>query len=119
VTPAGGSAITLVTNTYDSPYNCSYAVSSGSSTACSGWAAPTSSPIYNVDPSPPIPVGQRGYLNYSVTPTKSTTLAVYTYGSPAMSWGSDGSVSSASADASTNFNAPVADSPRFRSLILL
>jgi hypothetical protein len=107
VTPSGGSPITLLTNSYDVPYNCSYAVSSGSSTPCSGWAAPASGPIYNVDPSPPIPLGQRGYLNSSVTPAKSTTIAVYTYGSPAMAWGSDGSVSSASADTSTDFNAPV------------
>jgi RHS repeat-associated protein len=108
VTPAGGSAITLVTNTYDALTNCTTWLSNIPPIQCSGFVTPSSGgPVYNVDPSPPIPVGQRGYLNYSVTPAKSTTLAVYTYGSPAMSWGSDGTVSSASADASTNFNAPV------------
>ena len=105
MTPATGPAVTLVTNTYDSSTNCSGSV--GSSTPCSGWVAPASGPTREIDPSPPIPVGQRGYLNYSVTPAKSTTLAVYTYGSTATQWGSDGSISSASADASTNFNAPV------------
>ena len=96
-----------MTNSYDSAANCSYSVTSYSSTPCSGWASPTSAPVYNVDPSPPIPVGQRGYLTSSVTPAKSTSIAVYTYGSPAMVWGSDGTVSSAIADTSTDFNAPV------------
>ena len=107
VTPAGGSATTLVTNTYDTTTNCTTSVSSTPPTQCQGWASPTSAPVYNVDPSPPIPVGQRGYLNLSVTPAKSTTIAVYTYGSPAVSWGSDGTVSSAIANPSTDFNAPV------------
>ena len=102
MTPGAGSPVTLVTNTYDSSTNCT-----GYSSACSGWVAPSSGPTREVDSSPPIPVGQRGYLNYSVNPSKSTTLAVYTYGSPAKQWGSDGSTASASADASTNFNAPV------------
>ena len=107
VTPAGGSAITLVTNSYDSGRDCTYFLDDMPPTQCNGTVTPTASPTYQVDAAPPIPVNQRGYLTSSVTPAKSTTLAVYTYGSPAMVWGSDGTVSSASADPSTDFNAPV------------
>ncbi len=107
VTPAGGSAITLATNTYDTYKDCTNYIANNPPLQCGGTVTPTSGPVYNMDPSPPISLFQRGYLSSSVTPVKTTTNAVYNYGVGAMSWGSDGTVAYASADSSTNFSAPV------------
>ena len=107
VTPAGRSAITLVTNTYDSTTYCNSALNYTPPTQCAGLVYPAGGPTNGVDPSPPIPLGQRGYLSTTATPAATTSFMVYTYGAVAASIGSDGSNTTASPDASTNYAAPV------------
>lgn len=101
-------AITLVTNAYDSMANCYSAYYTNPPTACGGLVnLPGGGPTTGVDPSPPIPLGQRGYLSTATTPAVTTSVSVYTYGAVAASVGSDGSTATASADASTNYAAPI------------
>ena len=46
-------------------------------TACAGHGI-GDGPAYNIDPSPPIPIAQRGYLDLQRYSGETTTQAVYT-----------------------------------------
>jgi YD repeat-containing protein len=106
MTLAAGSPFT-VTNSYDSMTNCNSAILTTPPTPCGGLVNPPGGgPTTDVDPSP-IPLGQRGYLSTTTTPAVTTSSSIYTYGAVAASVGSDGSTTTASADASTNYAAPI------------
>ena len=99
---------TLVTNSYDVNASCGYylTLTPGLSAACPGWSTPTTSPTREIDPSPPIPIGARGYLSKTVTHSVTTSVNMYTYGAVAETVGSDGSATMGSADSATNYSAP-------------
>ena len=106
VTPAGLSAVTLVTQHLrrrrlhgcDIRYSCLRVRRLGDA---------DEQPYRCDGPDAARTAGTALNLSYSLMPGKTATVAVYNYGSMAAAWGSDGSSSSASADPSTNFNAPV------------
>ena len=92
--PGGGAPKTLVQNSYDI-YE----------------ALIPAGPVYEMDPTPPLPVQSgwytgRGWLVTSSTPAKGTAFQRYTHGAVAGTTSSDGSTTSASADAATNYAAP-------------
>jgi YD repeat-containing protein len=91
----GGATKTLVTNTYDGP------PTSGVDHTCGAFCAPPT----ELDPNPPIPATQRGYLATSVTPARATSYA-YMYGALTNVGASDGSTMAASPSSVTNYAAP-------------
>ena len=101
VTPAGGSAITLVTNYYDSG-GCIYSPGY----ACGGWYQGAPLPTNLYDANPPVPFGSRGYLTESVTAAKSAVTTYYAYGAVQSMADTTGVTATASADSATNYAAP-------------
>jgi len=96
MTPGGGSPITLVTNTYD---HCS-------TLACYTAPPPGSTPR-EYDASSPVPYAYRGLLYAAYRIGKAATSYYYPWGT--FSWGQDttGAYITASANATTNFSAPL------------
>jgi YD repeat-containing protein len=73
-----------------------------------GYGAPFASGVSGLmDPNPPAPPAYRGLLTQSQTPAISTTIYNWDTGNPANIFRSDGTTASMSADAGTNYAAPM------------
>jgi hypothetical protein len=101
----GGATKTLVQNAYDVQATCCNGFAAGSITQIPNFAAS------EIDLSPPLPVQSgwytgRGWLVTSTTPAKTTGFKYYVYGGVASTNGTDGSTTTASVGAATNYAAP-------------
>ena len=107
----GGSTVTLAQNYYDGKvFGSQPAYPTAPPYYClpSPWLQPQSvvTPANTYDSSAPIPFLSRGLMSVNVNPAVMTCMWYHSYGAVGRTAGSDGSTSTASADAATNYAAP-------------